>query len=400
MKNTKPNSEIPPISFIPSHIISHIFELLAAKSILSCKCVCKLWRSVIRNPHFNLTCDRITLIVHRFDDDSRDSHLYLAEPEFDSILREISDGSFLRLCTQSVIKFSGLPVQTFEIVNPCNRLVCLTSNRDNVVPKRRKRSKIGCDWGPFFVCNPVTSDYISVKRMTPKVEIDEVCLEEHCGFGFSAQCSRYKVLRFYSCKRRYTDDGPLFAEIYTLGCDEEWRTVENPPQNYRWERHGLFLEGALHWIVLNKTGTEGTIAAFLFDDEMFSFVSPPSVLSSNDFSRPPHMSLAKLRSQLCFCVWAYDGHCDIWVMSEYGVQESWRKLFVVSGPDFMPMKPLAYMRNGEILMLTNANQLVSYDVGSNKWTVIQFPGCVETVEAMLFSPIFVPIKDLINPLEV
>ncbi|KAK9747983.1 hypothetical protein RND81_02G028200 [Saponaria officinalis] len=399
MKNMKPISQIPPILDLPSHIISHIFSFLPTKSILSCKCVCKIWCSIIRNPDFNLPSDRITLIVHRFGDDSRNNDLYLVEPEIDFVMREIYDDSFLRLCKQSVINFNGIPVVKFEIVNSCNGLICLTSNDINSTRKTKKKSITSSNWGPFFVCNPVTSDHIIVKQTMPSLKIDEFCLEEHYGFGFCAQTRQYKVLRFFSYKKRYIDDGPLLAEIYTVGFDKEWRRVENPPQNYRWEKSGLFFEGALHWIILNKNGFEMTIATFKFHDEKFSLMSPPVVLSSNDFSRTPCLNLASLNSQLCFCVWAYDGHCDIWVMNEYGVCESWKKLFVVSGPDFMPLKPLAYMKSGEILMLTVANQLVSYDVRSNKWTAIQFPGCVETVEAMLFDPVFAPMKGLVTPLE-
>ena len=51
-----------------------------------------------------------------------------------------------------------------------------------------------------------------------------------------------------------------------------------------------------------------------------------------------------------------DGHImtekyfDIWVMREYGVEDSWTKQLVV-GPLLRIQKPLPFAKNGELLLL-------------------------------------------------
>ena len=56
---------------------------------------------------------------------------------------------------------------------------------------------------------------------------------------------------------------------------------------------------------------------------------------------------------------------DVWVMKEYGVQESWTKLYSVQ--PFEYMFPVAYLKCGEeVLLEKNSKRLVWYDLKNNK----------------------------------
>ncbi|KAL7218675.1 hypothetical protein ACSBR2_011858 [Camellia fascicularis] len=57
--------------------------------------------------------------------------------------------------------------------------------------------------------------------------------------------------------------------------------------------------------------------------------------------------------------WGYPSkNCDIWVMKEYGVVESWTKLFTI---DFGISKAIGFRKNGEFLAEDREGKLVTYD---------------------------------------
>ncbi|KAF7145977.1 hypothetical protein RHSIM_Rhsim04G0064100 [Rhododendron simsii] len=57
--------------------------------------------------------------------------------------------------------------------------------------------------------------------------------------------------------------------------------------------------------------------------------------------------------------------CCIWVMKEYGVPESWTKLFSfrLDWPVY-PKRTLGFMKHNEVLVSTIDNRLLSYDIGT------------------------------------
>ncbi|KAK9285893.1 hypothetical protein L1049_025094 [Liquidambar formosana] len=81
------------------------------------------------------------------------------------------------------------------------------------------------------------------------------------------------------------------------------------------------------------------------------------------------MSLGVFDDCLCICDSPSRGHFDIWVMKEYGVQESWSKQFVIETPvhhqlwQFEYYLPIKLLNDGEILMLRKGFTLVSYCFG-------------------------------------
>ena len=74
-----------------------------------------------------------------------------------------------------------------------------------------------------------------------------------------------------------------------------------------------------------------------------------------------------------------DGHImtekyfDIWVMREYGVEDSWTKQLVV-GPLLRIHRPLPFAKNGELLLLGDYythNALLKYNIGSQEIKILQ-----------------------------
>ncbi|CAA2980390.1 Hypothetical predicted protein [Olea europaea subsp. europaea] len=96
------------------------------------------------------------------------------------------------------------------------------------------------------------------------------------------------------------------------------------------------------------------IMAFSVENENhYAMILPPNIETEN-----VEMKLELLGGCLCLvCADNYDVN-NIWVMMEYGVEESWTQLLSVGPPGILPfykssvcLKPLAYSKNGEKVLL-------------------------------------------------
>lgn len=52
--------------------------------------------------------------------------------------------------------------------------------------------------------------------------------------------------------------------------------------------------------------------------------------------------------------------CCVWVMKEYGVAESWTKLYTISIPERLT-RTIGFRKDGEVLLQLRNKELVSYD---------------------------------------
>ena len=122
------------------------------------------------------------------------------------------------------------------------------------------------------------------------------------------------------------------AEVYTLSSDS-WRKVEISLRSKvvvsGIEPSPLFFSGALHWFAYHTEGEDPTmILSFDVDNEKFGEMAIPDGDAA---------SLFVFKGNLAFISCRYlendDGlqsaHCLIWVMRDYGVDESWNKLFSI-----------------------------------------------------------------------
>nr|XP_011462792.1 PREDICTED: uncharacterized protein LOC105351075 [Fragaria vesca subsp. vesca] len=108
-----------------------------------------------------------------------------------------------------------------------------------------------------------------------------------------------------------------------------------------------FLHGALHWTRKYWTRSGDFMYLFNFETEKFGTVPPPSHFAPKDLC-----SLGV--SEGCLLLCGYGGNTskfEMWIMRDYGVQESWTKTFVIESLN--PRKaydPNMFLSNGEILM--------------------------------------------------
>lgn len=100
----------------------------------------------------------------------------------------------------------------------------------------------------------------------------------------------------------------------------------------------------------------------------------------------------------CLCVTDNSQHYDIWVMKEFGIQESWTKEFTIDPVTLHkslegPFRPLQMLRNGKMLILWNRDNLVCYDPKMKEFVFFEFYGVRSLGKIVLFTPSFVPLKE-------
>ncbi|XP_012852397.1 PREDICTED: F-box protein CPR30-like [Erythranthe guttata] len=154
------------------------------------------------------------------------------------------------------------------------------------------------------------------------------------GFGVDAGRTHHKVVRFLYC-RNAAGIFTTRVEIFSLKT-WSWRrliggvdiTLDAYPSLYFRQ---VFLNGVVHWLIEQKPIGDNSfrrsyILAFDVGDEVFREVMLPEWEAGGS-------GFAKLRifviKESLGVVKSTGESCDVWVMKEYCVKESWTKLYTV-----------------------------------------------------------------------
>jgi hypothetical protein len=225
---------------LPSRLTANILLPLPIKSLLVCRCVCKIWKTMISEPHFaKLHFERspISLMIRTHGSDlvSRTLHLLECEPEkfefgsnnlvkLDSMFKlPLHDGKLFKekrneiknksmhLFRASILlmnKYDKINIREklrfytdcrlsygkFNIVNSCNSLLCLSDPYTE---------------NPLVICNPVTGEFIRLPKATTtpfKLNTGGVRMQGHSGLGFQPKTNEYKVIKMRIRHVRHGND--------------------------------------------------------------------------------------------------------------------------------------------------------------------------------------------------
>ncbi|AES94075.1 putative F-box domain-containing protein [Medicago truncatula] len=335
---------------LPSQLTTHILLKLPIKSLLICRCVCKIWNTLISEPHFaKLQFERapVSFVIRNLDNIGVSRNLYLLEceaekfeigsknhvkldPIFELPLckdissRDKNDAKFYKVIKKKKSKIRYFTLTSsrdkFGIVNSCNGLLCLSE------------TSIG---SPLVICNPVTREFTILPELTTTSDwFNRARARVQAGFGFQPKTNEYKVIIMWNKYVRRNNRlvfERVVLEIHTLGTPS-WRKVEVDPQiSFLKLLNPTCVNGALHWIIF-ETGQQKSILCFNFESERLqSFPSPPHVFGNHDNGFPLSMPirLGELKGFLYICHISSLENVTMWVMNEYGIGESWTIVYSI-----------------------------------------------------------------------
>ena len=173
----------------------------------------------------------------------------------------------------------------------------------------------------------------------------------------------------------------LEAEVYTLGTGK-WRHLGHVP--YWLEKfHGPFLNGCVHWIVLDEDSPE-KLFAFDIDNETFHlFPSPPC----EDWDRIRVQSLGVLNGFLSQSD-TTDREFTIWVMKEYGVKRSWHKEVVIKQ---YIAEPRDWWMHGHVSLIEGLKDGTIFMLFEDDGLLVYLPQKKSIEEKRLIKPFFTGI---------
>ncbi|KAJ7012937.1 F-box protein CPR1-like [Populus alba x Populus x berolinensis] len=345
-------------SFLPQDVLTDILARLPFKKILQCRCVSKTWYSLISSTtfathHLNKTTKTKNndILLFRYcpgESNGEIEHYFLYPDEGfpDNHLEELD------------CPFKSIWFGFSNIVGSCDGVVCLLD-----------RGFVDNDRAALW--NPSIRKTVSIPR--PNVTFtSHGSFVNSLGFGFDSVSNDYKLVRvvyLQDCSFGF-DEVPLLVEVYTMrrGC---WRMITNDLKYVIREQSACaFLNGACHWFGYNSVERDEprhAAVAFNLGDEVFVQIAVPDCLLWDHFIDVSFTVLDGMLSLVPCKKWLWGvTPTSVWVMKEYGVGESWTKLFNIEHLEGIE-RVVAFRENNEVLVAREYGELISYDPNTNNW---------------------------------
>ncbi|KAL5726244.1 hypothetical protein ACHQM5_009299 [Ranunculus cassubicifolius] len=332
------------INSLPIELVIEILSRLPVLHLWSLRFVSKSWFNLItRNPNFaKFNYDHFTKLNNNPSILGLDhkNNVYLATDY---------------TCCDEAIRLVSVLCQ-YYVAGICDGLICLV-HKDN---------KEVC------IVNPVMKEFSTVlcspfpaNRFPGYVK----CIV--FSFGFDQCSKKYKLVR--TCCESYYPKKEYHSEIsvYTLGVDSTWRVIEDDVKVGLDSRPEsiLVVNGVLHWLAKRPgSSVRGLIGGFDLKDEVFREVPPPSSLDMND-SRWKR-GILELGGALSIFWRTNWSDCEIWMMEEYGVVNSWTRKYrfrLEAARQYLRTHALGITLDGGVLLIQNSEDLIMYDPETNSF---------------------------------
>ncbi|KAL7086865.1 hypothetical protein ACP275_13G028900 [Erythranthe tilingii] len=328
-------------NYVPTDLLIEILQKLPIKSLIRFAAVSKSWRSIITSAAF---------IASHLSKVKNHTHTLIHTQGKNSLVKFTADGPFA-VDSPSKLEFPyEKPRSMFiRIVGSCDGLVCLSNNFRGIFVQTT-----------VIMWNPSVRNHIVLPRPTINPKDARITV---LGFGVDAGQAHHKVVRLVYYKNT-ADSFTAEVEIFSLKT-WSWRRligVNVPLWAHPKMFCQVFLNGVVHWLIEKKpTGDNSfrrsSILAFDVGDEVFREVMLPE-WEGGSF-RSTNLSIFVIKESLGV-VNSTDESCDVWVMKEYCVSESWTKLYTVHS--FKKIENVVgFLNSGETLLVLENSRLGVYN---------------------------------------
>ena len=244
---------------------------------------------------------------------------------------------------------------------------------------------------PLVLWNPTTNEYKVIPTSSLEVvpPYRELASKDPHGFGYDNIKDDFKIIwymRFTAISGqelerldvRY-EDVPWNEisyepewEIYSLRYNSCSKLDINMPNHDESGSYRLLnIDGMSHWWYESENRDEHILVSFDFSNEMF-VTTPIPIDVQSDVDTDFYLGLVVrrlvlLNKFLSSISWYYSNTpiFHISILGEFGVKESWTKLFVV-GPLFDIKYFIGAGKNGDIFFHKKDDRLVSFNLGTQK----------------------------------
>ncbi|KAL8064665.1 hypothetical protein ABFX02_01G106000 [Erythranthe guttata] len=350
------------MSDIPSDLLKEILRRVTGEPLLRFRTVCKEWRRIIDDPsfvriHAHTQISSNTLLIKNSTTNTLLYSLNLDTLNHNESKQTIEVTAVKPFSRSGATDVPNLPAPS------CHGLI-LNSHY----------YEINKAW---VVWNPLTREFheLSQFKTKPGAESSLACL----GIGYDCASHDFKVVRIDQMRSTNSTTTVHQTSIYSLKMNC-WRIVKDCPYDFPGHRRpGIFLNGALHWVLENKIvvlvlGTEDY-------RELPMPANPPLPTKAEESVVPSLKALGGFLFMSYYCCERYplEGGqlVEGWVMNDYGVEKSWTKLFSFTEHfllDVDVLTPIAYIKSKGLVILQNFDHFLLFDIQSNSAKMVTISG--------------------------
>ncbi|PHT33243.1 hypothetical protein CQW23_29580 [Capsicum baccatum] len=311
---------------LQEEIIIEILSRLPVRSLLRFKFASKGWMALISEPYFTMKH-----LNHAKNDQNPQKFLvslrYLLKDDFSLYCSSLSSVQRIEEVQKLDCPSNGKPWRRCKLYCCYDRLVLI-----GVLNYRDKTNRL-------LLWNPSTRESIVLPDQKFSLE------RRWCtwGLGYDSVSDDYKILKI---------DDKARSEILALRSGS-WRLTNNYPigncPDLLCTESLVFVHGAFHWI---DDIARSTVTALSISSEVYTKIPLPAQMLSI-YSHKCGQLVSVLTEKLCVYVnyMSQVGNTfRFWVMKDYGVTESWTRLFTIPGPGFLSVIPKYRFSDGVVLL--------------------------------------------------
>ncbi|PWA73686.1 F-box domain-containing protein [Artemisia annua] len=307
------------MEILPDDVLTNILIRLPAKPLAKARSVSKLWNHLLCQPHFLKSHQHRSIYIN-------DEILLVFYNEF------YSDKPFTAHSCQSPNLFLTnliLPNKASSLKGLCsiigsvNGLICFSNSPSNSIDASSKINSKN-----LYICNPSLS---TLSRLPP----------------YASPKYAFSVWGYWDLIRG------KFPSKVTKICNQDELCVYGH-------------DGHMHWLgyLYEEQKLQTIVSLDLAAKTLSEITLPDSLQDDSNVHRQKVLGVYK--GKLCLMSCIRDGECEMWVLNEYGVADSWVKQQHVLSHFSSPITPFGFTLNNKFLFENYNERLALYDPVEDK----------------------------------